>query len=250
VAPRLTGVLNWAVVVSFSVNPALEYEGDVLLGVLAFYLAVGFLIGPARRVGQSWLSWLFESGWPLNLLTRHPGEARHSFGANLALRLFQVHFAIIIVTTGLHKLQFGDWWAGVALWYPLVPAMETTVEQARAMAGTPETFLLCISVAAYAVLAWQLTFPVFAWRSGWRWLLVGGAVAGALGVAFLYGLPVTGPVLVVGCLAYLSPQEWRRWLGRLAWLRRAVSRPGGRLTVTEQRPRRREVVKVGVGPYG
>ncbi len=208
-APRFTGLLSWVVLVSFSVNPALEYDGDVFLVVLAFYLMLGYLLAGVRP-GETWRGFLFASAWPL-------GRAcQASRGANLALRLFQVHFALVLVTSGLHKLQFGDWWGGVALWYPLVPAGETTLAQARALTDSPETLLFWLSAAAYAVIGWQLLFPLFAWRPGCRWLLLGGAVAGWLGTALLYQLPLIGPALLVSCLAYVSGDEWQRWLGR-AW---------------------------------
>jgi hypothetical protein len=204
-------VLTWIVVVSFTINPALEYDGDVFLGVLAFYLMLGYLIGAGKQPFQSWLGWLVG------------GPRQASLGANLALRLFQVHFAILIVTSALHKLQFGDWWSGVALWYPLVPPMETTLAQARAITTMqPENFLFFLSIATYSVLIWQLLFPLYAWRTGWRWLLVGGAVVGWLGTAFLYQLPLIGPAVLIGCLAYLSPAEWRAWLARLGQIARAV----------------------------
>jgi hypothetical protein len=229
-APRITALLSWTVVVSFSANPALEYEGDVLLALVAFYLALGFLVGAGRRPGQSWLSWLLAPGWPLSRLTRSGNQpAQPSLGANLALRLLQVHFAVVVVASCLHKLQFGDWWAGVALWYPLVSPLQMTAAEARAMAGNGESFLFALSAAGYAVLGWQLAFPLFAWRPGWRWLLLGGAFVGWLGTALVYDLPVVGPALVLSCLAYLSPAEWQRWLGRLRRagqvLRRGVSRP-------------------------
>ncbi len=250
VAPRLTGLLSWVIVVSFSVNPALEYEGDVLVGVLAFYLMLGCLIGEPRRLGQSWPGWLLAPGWPLDRIVRPAGEPLPSLGANLAVRLFQVHFAIIIVTTGLHKLQFGDWWAGVALWYPLTPPPDTTVAQARALAGSPESFLFFLSLAAYAVLAWQISFPVFAWRPRWRWLLLAGAAAGCVGALTLYKLPVIGPALVVGCLAYLSPQEWRRWLDRILRGGQAIRQLLARPRAGDERPAVRRSNTVGVGHSG
>jgi hypothetical protein len=222
-APRLTGLLSWAVVVSFSANPALEYDGDVFLTLLAFYLMLGFLTGPSSQPGQSWLSWLLAPGWPLSRLVSSRGQAgRPSLGANLALRLFQVHFAIVMVATGLHKLQFGDWWGGVALWYPLVPPMTTTAAEARQLASSGDSILFVLSAAAYAVLVWQIGFPLFAWRRGCRVLLLGGAVAGWLGTALVYRLPVMGPALLVGCLAYLSAEEWRLWQGRLVRCWQAV----------------------------
>jgi hypothetical protein len=149
-----------------------------------------------------------------------------SVAANVATRLLQVHVAIVIVTSGLHKLQFGDWWAGVALWYPLYPPFVATVAEARAPMSGAISFLWFLSVAAYATLAWQIAFPTFAWKPAWRAILLGGAIVGWLGNAFLYELPIFGEAIFIGCLGYLTPAEWSRvfeQLGRLRGL--VVARP-------------------------
>jgi hypothetical protein len=136
----------------------------------------------------------------------------------------QVHFAIVMVASGLHKLQFGDWWAGLALWFPLHPPMQLT----PASVGSPTqvaSSLTWLSLCAYALLAWQIAFPAFAWRPRWRWLLVGGALVGWLGCALIYRMPVFGPALVVSCLSFVTPQEWRRFwslLGRVPGLERVA----------------------------
>jgi hypothetical protein len=195
---RLTAVLAWVVVASFTANPALVTDADSLLLILAFYVMVGYLLrGFDDRVRS----------WPRKLLSASPGP---SVAANVALRLLQVHLALVMVISGLHKLQFADWWSGVALWYPLHPPLEMTPGKV----GTPANInssLLPLSLAAYAVLTWQVGFPAFAWRRAWRFLLVGGAVAGWLGCVLIYRVPVYGPALVVGCLAFLSADEWY-WL--------------------------------------
>src|SRR5207247_77540 len=139
------------------------------------------------------------------------GERRPSIGANMALRLLQVHFAIVLVAAGLHKLQFGDWWAGVALWYPLHPPFETTLDKVRSLAPGATTYLTWLSLAAYAVLAWQIGFPLFAWRTGWwRLLLIGGGIVSWAGVAWVWDLPLFGPAILIGCLSYLTSAEWQR----------------------------------------
>lgn len=214
VCPRFTGVLSWVVVCSFTANPALKYEGDDLLTIFAFYLMLGYLLLGWRRPGQSWPAFLFESP----LLGRFRAEDP-SVGANLAVRLLQVHLAIVIVTGAMHKLQFADWWAGVALWYWLNPAFETTMAQLRAHEPYGEYYLFGLSLMSYTMLAWQLAFPFFAWRPRWRPLLLGGAVLGWLGLAFIYRLPLLGPIFFVACLSYISPEEWRQLLARLAGLR-------------------------------
>jgi hypothetical protein len=107
-------------------------------------------------------------------------------------------------------LQFGAWWAGVALWYPLTPPFETTQGLIDSRAANRESFLIEISLAQYIVLAWQIGFPFFAWRQGmWRVVLLGGAVVGWLGSVGIFGLPVFGPVYMLCCLSYLTPAEWR-----------------------------------------
>jgi hypothetical protein len=246
-----------------------------LLLLLAFYLMVGYLLLGLRRPGLPPLERLLGPTSALLLGRRAEGPREESVGANLAMRLLQVHFAIVIVTSGLHKLQSGEWWSGSALWYPLYPALTTTLDEARTLAGwampftfgvillvnlllawllwfplsrlatgssgggalaagvavitltggvyalgngQPWFFLGVLSVATYLVLAWQLAFPLYAWRPGaWRVLLLGGAAVGWLFTAVIHQVPVFGPVFFVAALCYVTPAEWRRWL---AWLPR------------------------------
>ena len=209
--PRLTAVLTWVVVVSFSANPALNHYGaDDLLVVLAFYLMVGHLLQ-----GQ----WSSRPSLAGRLLGARR-SATPSYAANLAVRLIQVHFAVVVVVSGLHKLQFADWWSGAAFWYPLNPPLELSAEKLRAQAAGATTLLFFLSLAQYATLAWQIGFPLFAWRQRWRPILVGGALLGWAGSVFLFGQPVFGPALVVGCLAYLSADEWQRLGNALGRVRR------------------------------
>jgi hypothetical protein len=226
---RLTAILTWLIVASFTASPAFSPDADSLLLILALYLMVGYvLLGLADRGRPLARRLLGASG--TFFLGPRPALAdvpeRKSLGANVALRLLQVHFAIVIFVSGLHKLQFGDWWAGLSLWYPLHPVIEMTPNSAGSPAQIRASLTL-LGLAAYAVLAWQISFPAFAWRPRWRPVLVGGAVIGALGCAFLYGVPVFGPVLFAGCLAYVSTREWHRlfaWIGMVPGLRRITPR--------------------------
>ena len=60
------------------------------------------------------------------LFSRSPSEEAPSYAANFAVRLFQVHFAIVMIASLLHKFNIADWWAGVAFFYPLHPPFQTT----------------------------------------------------------------------------------------------------------------------------
>lgn len=213
IATRITGVLTWVLVGSFLISPASSFDADFLLVIPALYLMLGYLflgqwsrnLSPVERV-------LGPRGTSIfSFFSAKREDAPASYAAGLAVRLLQVHFAIVVVTSVLHKLQMGAWWSGVAFWYPLSPAGTTSREvlERRAMS---DTFLVQISFFQYVVLAWQLGFPLFAWRTGlvWRTVLLGGAVVGWIGSAALFGLPVFGPLYLLCCLSYLTPAEWYR----------------------------------------
>jgi hypothetical protein len=205
--PRLTAVLTWVIVVSYLANPATRFEADYLLGILAFYLMIGYVLLGQWSQPQSLFGRLLGRGNPFST----DPSPTPSYAANLSLRLLQVHFAIVVMTSGLHKLQIGDWWSGVAFWYPLHPPFTTTAEQLRSEAVNASSTLFVLSLAAYLVLAWQIAFPVFAWRRRCQPILLGGAIVGWIGLVALYRLPLFGPILVLGCLSYLTPAEWR-WI--------------------------------------
>jgi hypothetical protein len=210
---RLTAVLTWIIVASFTASPAIDSDADSLLLILAFYLMIGYVLLGQRDRGQSLFNRLL--GTRATGLFGRPGRGgatglTPSLGANLALRLLQVHLAVVMVTTGFHKLQFGDWWAGVALWYPLHLPFETPVTQARVHAEHADLYLGVLGLATYLTLAWQIGFPLFAWRPRWRPVLLGGAALAWLGTAFVYRLPLLGPAVFIGCLGYVTPAGWHR----------------------------------------
>ena len=66
-------------------------------------------------------------------------------------------------------------------------------------------------------------------------VVLGGAAVGWLMTAFVYRLPLFGPAILIGSLAFLTAAEWRRILG---WLPGTTGAPG------ETRPRRKEAVAV------
>jgi hypothetical protein len=216
VATRITSVLTWVLVVSFAANPATHFYADVLLIVLAFYLMIGYLLLGQWSERPTLLGRLigtretFLSPW---------GESRNagpSYAANLAVRLLQVHFAIIVLISGLRNLQFGTWWGGVAFWYPLHNPFTMTAERLRSEAEHAEVILFFLSLAQYLVLAWQLTFPFFAWRPRWRWLLLAGGVLAWIGSIFVMGEPLYGPIYLIGCLSFLTAAEWQVITSRVA----------------------------------
>jgi hypothetical protein len=223
--PRVTAVLTWLIMASFMANPAISYEADALPLLLAFYLMIGYIL--LGQEGQASLSWrLLGPAWPFgNRADDGVRWRRESIAANFAVRLLQVHFAIVVVVLGVHKLQFPDWWEGFALWYPLHPPLKTTLSDIRVLRPIGNAFMLILSVPAYARLAWELTFPLFAWRRGWlaRTILLGGAFLEWILLAWTYGLPGFS-VIPICCLAFLTPGQWHGLARPLSWARALLRR--------------------------
>jgi hypothetical protein len=67
------------------------------------------------------------------------------------------------------------------------------------------------------MLAWQLGFPVFAWKRSCRPLLLGGAAVAFVVNVFVLHWPLMGPIVAIACLSYLTPAEWRRLVSGLNW---------------------------------
>ncbi|HVS37506.1 MAG TPA: hypothetical protein VMS17_18225 [Gemmataceae bacterium] len=226
---RVTGLLTYVIVVSFTANPAVSYDADALLVMLAFYLMLGHLFLGLRRPGQPWAERILgpKETWLFDRRGDADSAPAPSLSANLAVRLLQVHFAIAMLAGGLLKLQGPEWWSGVAPWFYLHPPLQASEEQMQSILAYAETYRGILSLIAYAATAWQIAFPAFAWRRRWRPLLLGGAALAWLTDACFFGLPLLGPIMVMGCLSYLVPEEWRRLatlLGRLPGLRRLQHR--------------------------
>jgi len=202
---RVTSVLTWLMVASFIGNPLTRLDAEPLLGMLAFYLMIGYLLLGQWNRQVSLYDRILGSNETL-LFGR--GEQPPSVSANVAIRLLQVHFALVVVVSGLHKLQIGDWWSGVAFWYPLHPPFQTTLESLRAERANAASTFFFLSLAQYLMLAWQLGFPFFAWRKSWRIVLLGGALIGWIGCIAIYKQPLFGPIYCIGALSYLTPAEW------------------------------------------
>ena len=210
---RITGILTWVAVVSFLSNPATSYDADFLFGILAFYLMIGYLFYGFWNGGLSFVERIIGP-YDAFVLARRADAVRYSYAANVTLRLIQIHFAIIVVVGGLHKLQFSDWWAGVAFWYPLHSPFTMTREKLEAAKQAAGLTLGLLSFVQYLFVAWEIAFPVFAWRRGWaRALLIGGAVLRWGVFALIMGLPWFGPFYLVCCLSYLHADEWQRVRG-------------------------------------
>ncbi|HQR08387.1 MAG TPA: hypothetical protein PLN21_16275 [Gemmatales bacterium] len=269
---RITAVLTWLIVVSFTANPLIEVDTDVFFRLIAFYLMVAYLVIDWLRTDLNEVQKIFTPfQHSVVAMFKSQESTPRSSAATVTLRLLQVHFALAVVMMGLHKLQVAEWWGGFTFWYPLHRPSQTTAEaiidfRARPVSYSdfiggligliaacylfistyskgsywetrdwlfrwslrvvalimvswivfgifprmgPDTYLHTISLVAYVVLAWQIFFPTFAWRGGLcRWVLLGGALLGGIGLIAIYPIPLLGEAFALLCLTYLTDFEW------------------------------------------
>ena len=212
VATRVTSMLGWLTAITFTSNPAFYYGADSLLVMLTFYLMVGYacagLTGQAplreRLLGRD-----DHMLWRWTTQLRRGGRPPRSLAANVACLLLRTHLCLVLVFSALHKLQSPAWWSGTALWFPLHEPFSTSLPELVRSGGDVGRQLLWLSLAAYAVLAWQLSFPLWSGRHGLRYFPAVGALAGWWGCCWIYDMPLYGAAVFVASLAFLPMSKTR-----------------------------------------
>jgi predicted DCC family thiol-disulfide oxidoreductase YuxK len=209
---RLTAVLAWAVVVSTVRRaPVALFGFDQIVSTLTLYLAVTGASGQAVSLDR-FLARYRQA--------RDAGARRHrdgrwvvprgmpapSVSANLALRLIQLHLALIYGMAGLAKLQGPAWWNGMAIWGTLA-AGEFRLFDLTWLAAWP----LLLNLLTHAALAFELGYPVLVWVRVLRPLLVTTAIVMHVGVGLTLGLGEFGLAMIAANLAFL-PGPWLRSL--------------------------------------
>ncbi len=189
---RVTAVLTALLVISYANRTTgAQFGLDQINGFLATYLAVG--PSGARLSVDRW--------WALR---RGRGEQGSSIAANLALRLIQFHMCVVYLFAGLGKLQGDTWWLGQALWGAFASAEYQTMDftwMAHHMA--------LVNLLTYVTLLWEVCYPFLVWPRLTRPLFLAGAVAVHAGIGLTMGMLTFGMIMIVGNLAFLSP-NWIR----------------------------------------
>jgi Vitamin K-dependent gamma-carboxylase len=217
---RVTSVLALFTAISYAHRvPAALFGLDQINIMLTLYLA----IGPSGQTLSldRWLIWrrLGESTPP----------ALPSAGANLALRLIQVHMCVIYLFAGLSKLQGPSWWSGEAMWR----AFANLEYQSLDMTWLAWHPWLTNAMTHFSVV-WEISFCVLIWKPLWRPLVLAGAVALHLGIGLCLGMWTFGLIMLVGCAAFL-PNEMVRQFFAVLIAGRADTQLGRIASVARQR---------------
>ena len=192
---RVTSILAFLVTVSYAYRvPAATFGLDQINAMLALYLA----IGPS---GQA----LSLDRWLAVRRGRAPAcAAGAERGANLALRLINVHMCVIYFFAGVSKLQGEAWWNGEAMWRAFANLEYQSIDMTW-LAWHPRLldFLTHVSVL------WELSFCALIWRPRLRPIVLAGAVPLHVGIGACLGMWTFGLIMLVGCASFLPDGRGR-----------------------------------------
>jgi Vitamin K-dependent gamma-carboxylase len=222
---RVTSVLALVVAISY-VNrvPAALFGLDQINVMLTLYLAIG-PSGQALSLDR----WLAK-----RKLGRDARPPAPSAGANLALRLIQVHMCVIYFFAGISKLQGPSWWSGEAMWRAFANLEYQSLDMTW-LAWHP----WLVNAMTHVSVLWEISFCVLIWKKLWRPLMLASAVVLHVGIGACLGMWTFGLVMLIGCASFLPGETVRNLLTALAARRAAAGHETGSSVVTSLRGARR-----------
>jgi hypothetical protein len=193
---RLTSVLSLFVTISYAYRvQAATFGLDQINAMLTLYLAIG-PSGQALSVDR-WLAvrrGLAPADGPM------PGA-----GANLALRLINVHMCVIYLFAGVSKLMGEVWWNGEAMWLAFANYEYQSLDMTW-LAWHP----WLVNLMTHVSVIWELSFCALIWRPRIRPLVLAVAVILHMGIGACLGMWTFGLIMLVGCASFLPTDGVRR----------------------------------------
>lgn len=195
---RVTSIAALVIVISY-VNrvPTALFGLDQINGMLTLYCAIG----------PSGLAYSLDS---LIRRWRRPDRVVvPSLGANVAIRLIQVHMCVIYFFAGIAKLQGETWWNGLAMWYSFANREYQTMSMTW-LAEHP----FVINAMTHLTVFWEIGFCVLVWNRLSRPIVLLLAVVLHAGIGICLGMWTFGLIMLVGCAAFVPPAMVRGLLNR------------------------------------
>lgn len=173
------------------------YGLDQVNAMFAIYLAVG-PSGAAYSVDR----------WLANRRSGGPARPAASIGANVAIRLIQLHMCVIYLFGGIGKMRGEMWWDGSAFWFAIA-SYEYQTWDFTWMVRYP----FVIAFITHATVFWETFYPFLVWSRLTRPIALAMALLVHGGIALALGMPTFGLAMIFGNMAFLSPTFVRTILG-------------------------------------
>lgn len=193
---RLAAVLVFAGLLTFQRrNPFIHNSGDVLLRVMALYLALA-PAGAALSIDR----WRRDRGGFWLFPVRAPW----------ALRLVQIQLTVLYVATVWAKLRGTTWNDGTAVSY----AMRIGDLERFPLPASVETSLVWANLFTYGTLATEFALAVLVWNRRARpWVLAAGVLM-HLGIEYTLLVGYFTLAILAAYVAFVPPDTMSRWILR------------------------------------
>jgi len=197
---RTMALLGFLFAVSYAnrITPGAYFGLDKINCMLALYLVVG-PCGARYSVDR------------LLRLRRGITEVPASSSANLAIRLIQIHMCIIYLFSGIGKIQGPQWISGEASWLSFDLAEYRSLDMTW-LVNHP----LLLNFMTHATVFWELSYCALVWPALTRPWVLFMAILVHGGIALTLGMPTFGLVMLIGNLAFVSPNIVRKVFDPLA----------------------------------
>jgi len=202
---RVTSVLALIVALSYCHRLTGTLFGlDQINAFIAMYLVVG----PA---GAVWSVDRWLAARQANLDPPAPAVT-----ANIAIRLLQLHMCVIYLFGGISKMRGDEWWDGTALWYGIANLEYQSLD----LTWTVHMPWL-LALLAHITVFWEAFYCFLIWPRVTRPICLALAVAVHLGIGMCLGMWTFGLAMLIGNLAFVSPEVIR---SVVAWLASPMQR--------------------------
>ncbi len=186
---RITGIATVFFVISYA-NRATgaQFGLDQINAFLALYLA----LGPSGE-------YFSVDRW----LKNRAGQSAVIPGVmtTISTRLIQIHMCVVYFFAGTGKLLGETWWDGTAIWGAIANLEYQTLD----LTGLA-SHMGIVNIITYTTLFWEVSYPFLIWPRLTRplWILMAFLVH--LGIGITMGMMTFGIVMVIGNLAFVTPQ--------------------------------------------
>jgi hypothetical protein len=188
---RWTSIGATIVLISyFQRAPVLTGQAEAVLSMLLVYLCVG-RSGESLSVRTLLKKLAKTSAWT--------SGSPHAVSNTVAIRLIQIHLAVICLMMGFAQLSVNVWWTGEAIWL-LADRPGGSLVDFTWLANHPQW----LGAWSHLVTAYLLAFPILIWNRLARPLLLVWSVAVWISLALVSGQVMLCLTMLVALLAFVE----------------------------------------------
>jgi hypothetical protein len=210
---RLASVVSWLAALSYIERSLTTVFGmDTMMMIVLLYLMLS-PCGDALSVDRLLHNWRERRrhgpGWV-------PPLPAPSVGANLVIRLIQVHFCFIYLASGFSKLLGSSWWSGTAPMYVFLNTEFAPFNVPLYQAGLKSLvrhrwlFETLLNLQVLFTLVVEIGLPFLIWNRNLRWVMICCSVFLHTGIGLFMGLVTFSLMMLVMLLAFVPPEVMRR----------------------------------------